>query len=361
MKLLKISGSIRTLLCGNTLIAASISQQFCEALGESKTLEHLNIDQVDTAKPNLSSTTYRWIAKGIAMNKYKNGAFSHFSMKYCIPAGGLQMFLDALYISDKEHEEWYGDAKIASQMTHDQLEKNLHCGLAYLNLIGSVMGDTGFRVKNYADKNDPKWPKLIEVLAKTNIDTLNFSTCAIDSKAIELYSCAIGENPIAPCANLKRLDLSRNAIKLDGAKLLAAGLKHNTSLEFLDLSSNALKVYGIGQIAAALHDNKTLRGLNLFKNTLDVDGASRIRELLEENSTIEFIDLGHNRIRSKGLEAIKEGILANPTCGLHSLGLRMNFINDDGFDSFFNEVVFDNYTKKKVRYLPADIDDLVHE
>jgi hypothetical protein len=74
-----------------------------------------------------------------------------------------------------------------------------------------------------------------------------------------------------------------------------------------------------------------LKGLNLFKNTIDVDGARAIRELLESNSTIEFIDLGHNRIRSKGLEAIKEGILANSTSKIHSLGLRMNFINDDGF------------------------------
>jgi Ran GTPase-activating protein (RanGAP) involved in mRNA processing and transport len=213
------------------------------------------------------------------------------------------------------------------------------------------MPNTGFRVKDYETKNDPKWPKLIDVLAKTDISTLDLGACQIDSKATELYSCAIGNNPISPCKNLKILNLSRNLVKLDGAKTLAAALKQNTSIEFLDLSSNQLKVFGMTQIAAALHGNTVLKGINLFKNTLDVDGARAIRGLLEKNSTLEFIDLGHNRIRSKGLEAIREGILANPKCNLHSLGLRMNFINDEGFDAFFNEVVFDNKVKRTLRNL----------
>lgn len=246
-------------------------------------------------------------------------------------------------------------------MSHDELEKHLHCGLNHFNLTGAKITDSGFRLKHYEDKNDPKWPKLIDVIAKTGIESLNLGSCSIDAKGIELWSTAIGANPIAPCSNLKILNLSKNLIKLDGAKILAGALKDNTSIEFLDLSSNELKVFGTYQIARALHHNKTLKGLNLFKNTLDVDGARAIRDLLEENSTIEFIDLGHNRIRSKGLEAIKEGILANPTCALHSLGVRMNFINDDGFDSFFNEVIFEDYSKKKVRQIPATTEKLMSD
>lgn len=30
----------------------------------------------------------------------------------------------------------------------------------------------------------------------------------------------------------------------------------------------------------------------------------------------------------------------------------MNFISDDGFDSFFNEVILDNFSKVKVIYNP---------
>jgi hypothetical protein len=45
-KLIKISGSIKTLLLGGSSIARYLSKDFCMALGESKTMEHLNIDQV---------------------------------------------------------------------------------------------------------------------------------------------------------------------------------------------------------------------------------------------------------------------------------------------------------------------------
>jgi len=116
-----------------------------------------------------------------------------------------------------------------------------------------------------------------------------------------------------------------------------------------------MKVYGTQQITESLHENTKLKGLNLFKNTLDVDGARAVGMLLQYNSTIEFVDLGHNRIRNKGLEAIKDGILANTNSKIHSLGLRMNFISDDGFDSFFNDLIFDNFSKLKVVYLPTTI------
>lgn len=43
-KLIKISGSIKTLLLGGSNIARNLSRDFFMALGESKTMENLNID-----------------------------------------------------------------------------------------------------------------------------------------------------------------------------------------------------------------------------------------------------------------------------------------------------------------------------
>jgi len=43
-KLLKISGSIKTLLLGGVQIGGKLTQDFFISLGENKTLEHLNID-----------------------------------------------------------------------------------------------------------------------------------------------------------------------------------------------------------------------------------------------------------------------------------------------------------------------------
>mmetsp|Transcript_34673 Transcript_34673/g.53120 ORF Transcript_34673/g.53120 Transcript_34673/m.53120 type:complete len:289 (-) Transcript_34673:29-895(-) len=137
----------------------------------------------------------------------------------------------------------------------------------------------------------------------------------------------------------------------DGAKILAPALEENTSIQQLDLSQNNLGVYGTTLIAKALHKNKTLKGLNLFKNTIDVDGSRALRDLLKVNSTIEFLDVGHNRIRMKGLEALSQGILENPKSSLKTLGLRMNFINDDGFQRFFDEVVFNGDCKLQYVYI----------
>lgn len=87
-----------------------------------------------------------------------------------------------------------------------------------------------------------------------------------------------------------------------------------------------------------------MKSLNLFKNTFDVDGSRALREMLKVNKSIEFLEIGHNRIRQKGLEAISEGILSQEKCRIKTLGLRMNFINDDGFTRFFDEVVFSGMT-----------------
>jgi hypothetical protein len=44
-KLLKISGSIKTLLLSGTGIVKKITKEFASAIGECKTLEHLNLDE----------------------------------------------------------------------------------------------------------------------------------------------------------------------------------------------------------------------------------------------------------------------------------------------------------------------------
>ena len=61
-----------------------------------------------------------------------------------------------------------------------------------------------------------------------------------------------------------------------------------------------------------------------------MDGARAIKELLKINNSLEFLDLGHNRIREKGIKAITDGLVENKNSNLRHLGIRFNFINDDG-------------------------------
>lgn len=77
-KLLKISGSIKTLLLRNTPFMKSAGIDFFKALGENKTLEYINMDC--TAHISFGQGAEN-LAKAIAMNKYKNGALHSVSIR----------------------------------------------------------------------------------------------------------------------------------------------------------------------------------------------------------------------------------------------------------------------------------------
>ena len=168
------------------------------------------MEMIPKTNPNLSSGYYSLIAKALAMNKYKNGALTHFNLKYALATNVLEAFIGYMYVSDREHEEWYGDSKVARDMTHDQLVKKLYFGLTYLNLGGSAMKEQNFRLKNYEVLNNPEWPRIMRVLAESGLTCLNLDKCQIQPKGVELWSVALGNNPIQKVTNLKILNLSNN-------------------------------------------------------------------------------------------------------------------------------------------------------
>jgi hypothetical protein len=63
------------------------------------------------------------LAKAIAMNKYKNGQLHTLEMSSCIKDYPMyEKFFGGFRVSEKDHEEWYGDSKVAKEMKNDQLE-----------------------------------------------------------------------------------------------------------------------------------------------------------------------------------------------------------------------------------------------
>jgi len=60
------------------------------------------------------------------------------------------------------------------------------------------------------------------------------------------------------------------------------------------------------------------------------------------------LDVGYNRLREKGIRAITEGFTQNAGSKLKVLGIRYNFINDDGFGFFFEEAVLKKKQLEKV-------------
>ena len=179
---------------------------------------------------------------------------------------------------------------------------------------------------------------MLHWVTKSKLD-LNLRDCKITQKDMELFAYAIGENPVGQC-KIRALNLSKNLLDKEGCKLFNAALAHNKSIVHLDLSKCKMGVSGIKNLCASLKTNTTLQSLNLYRNIVDVDGARSLGDALKENKTLTFLDIGHNRIRITGLKAIINGIVANAGCKLERLGIRANFINDEGFTDLFDRLVF---------------------
>ena len=179
---------------------------------------------------------------------------------------------------------------------------------------------------------------------------LNLSNSKLNAKDMELFAWAVGQNPIGAC-QLQVLNLSKNLLDKDGCKTLSAALAWNKSLIHIDLSKCKMGVSGAKVLAGALKENNTLQSINLYRNIIDVDGARALGETLKVNKTLKFIDIGHNRIRITGLKAIVDGIVANPDSKIKKLGIRANFINDDGFSELFEKLVYPAQGKHSLSHI----------
>lgn len=90
------------------------------------------------------------LGKAVAMNAKKNGSLEGLSLKSWFNSfGNMSQFLEAMRISDYDHEMWYGDKKIAKEMTKEQLDVVFHCKIKYLNVEDSTISNNSFKLKDY--------------------------------------------------------------------------------------------------------------------------------------------------------------------------------------------------------------------
>jgi hypothetical protein len=90
-KLVKISGSLETLILHNTQINNQLKEEFFVALGENKTLVTLNLNNLI----HTTSSTLNLLAKACAMNTKKHGSLKYLSLVNAFPNYmSLRVFLD---------------------------------------------------------------------------------------------------------------------------------------------------------------------------------------------------------------------------------------------------------------------------
>lgn len=110
------------------------------------------------------------------MNHKKSGALKYLSLMTSINSySSLKLLLDSCKVSDHMHELWYGDKKIAKEMTKEQLEAKFEFGLSYLNISRSILNNIAFKHKETIKRKDPQWPNFMAMFAASSIETINFS------------------------------------------------------------------------------------------------------------------------------------------------------------------------------------------
>lgn len=115
---------------------------------------------------------------------------------------------------------WYGDKKIAKEMTKEQLEYKFECGLQYLNIGSSALAGNGFKHKEIIKKKEPQWPVLMNLFTVEGFEYLNLSKCNQNKNDMELIAYSLLNNPFGT-SQIRVLNLSRNLIMKEGAKTLA--------------------------------------------------------------------------------------------------------------------------------------------
>lgn len=112
-------------------------------------------------------------------------------------------------MSDHDQELWYGDKKIAKEMTKDQLEKKFEFGLEFLNVGNSALGANNFKHKELAKRKEPQWPLQMQAFASAGFGVLNFGVCGMNKNDVELLTYSLHQNPFGK-SHVRVLNLSRN-------------------------------------------------------------------------------------------------------------------------------------------------------
>jgi len=207
-KLIKISGAIEVLNLNNTGLHTLLTSDFYQALGENKTLKSLNLGSTTA----VSHQQAELLGKAVAMNAFRKGPLDSLVITNWFKQSiTFLQFVNALYISNKDHELMYGDKKLAKEMEKADIERHMHCNIKFLNMSNSTIGGFTWNYKHILKETKPEWPKILELATKTKL-IINLKKCEFKSKDMETIAYMLANNPYG-ASKITSLNLSRNALK----------------------------------------------------------------------------------------------------------------------------------------------------
>ena len=147
--------------------------------------------------------------------------------------------------------------------------------------------------------------------------------------ATALAEAMCSQTPDMPSLRTFRrdLDFRCNSIGFEGACMLAKCLDGTRSL---NLSNNAIKDAGLKMLAKHLKTNFTVTHFDARGNDITSDGAFYLADCLSQNSTLLEISLDSNRLDNRAAIDLAENLSSNRATRLSVLDLARNDIEDEG-------------------------------
>jgi Ran GTPase-activating protein (RanGAP) involved in mRNA processing and transport len=137
------------------------------------------------------------------------------------------------------------------------------------------------------------------------LEILDISNNQLDETWSEEIANALWQNNV-----MKHLNMSKNDVGVQCAKILADGIISNGALETLDISDNQLNgAYqvspGMDVLENALIANTSITELNLAGNVLDEsEGVEKVIHILRNNNSLVNLNIDHNHIPEKKMKDI---------------------------------------------------------
>ena len=188
-----------------------------------------------------------------------------------------------------------------------------------------------------------KGAKVVAAILKENstIEVVHLNKNYIGGKGARAIADSLKHNK-----SLRYIDLEHNQIGNEGAKAIAEALKENTSsLQELLIGRNNIGDQGAKVIAEALKDNTSLQKLFLSGNSIGVEGAKAIAEALKQNKSLQTLMFSGNQIGVEGAKAFAEALKENAS--LRELYIKLSNVGDEGAKAI-SEALKENHSLQKL-------------
>ena len=159
-------------------------------------------------------------------------------------------------------------------------------------------------------------PKAVEIISETlkvnnALETLHLTNNKFGDEGAKSIAKALAINK-----SLLTIDLGGNDITKLGEAQISTAIQLNNTLYMLDMSKCFGKFTGNNKIkgqdfAKGLKENKTLSLLEIGKNRIDAEGAKLLSQAIALHPLLESVNLGFNWVRPEGGIALSKALAVN--------------------------------------------------